>query len=118
MALPSADTVRVDPESGPSLGCITNICSIPSASVRFEVEVRVEHPLDVTARQFLDSVMRSANRVVRYRSDGDGMVITVDAHAMNEAGAPAAAIREVAKIYPLEKFEVVGEPIARQEDPT
>jgi hypothetical protein len=35
------------------------------------------------------------------------MVVTVEAHAMDEDGAPAAAIREVAKIYPNEKCEVV-----------
>lgn len=75
--------------------------------MRCEVDVRIPRPLDLTARQFLDSVIRSANRVVRYRSDGDQMVVTVEAHAMDEDGAPAAAIREVAKIYPNEKCEVV-----------
>ena len=90
------------------IGCGTNIRSLRSPSVRFEVEVRVGLPLDRTARQFLDSVIRSANRVLRYRPDGDQMIVTVEAHAMDEAGVPAAAIREVARIYPNEKCEVVG----------
>ena len=45
-----------------------------------------------------------------YGADGDGMVLSVEGHAMNELGASAAAIREVAKIYPLLKFEVEREP--------
>jgi hypothetical protein len=94
-------------------GCAANIRSISSSPVRFEVEVRVGQPLDSTARQFLDSVMRSANRVVAYRADGDGMVVTVEAHALDEAGAKPAAIREVARIYPNVTFEVVGEPRLR-----
>lgn len=45
-----------------------------SLPVRFEVEVRVGQPLDSTARQFLVSVMRSANKVVAYRPEGEEMV--------------------------------------------
>lgn len=54
--------------------------------VRFEVEVRVGQPLDSTARQFLDGLMRSADKVVGYRADGDQMVVTVEAQAMDESG--------------------------------
>jgi hypothetical protein len=76
--------------------------------VRFEVEVRVGQPLDSTARQFLDSAMRSANKVLGYRAEGEEMVVSVVVDAMDEAGAKPAAIREVARIYPNVKFEVVG----------
>jgi hypothetical protein len=76
--------------------------------VRFEVEVLVHHPLDLTARQFLDSVIGAANRVISYRADGDRMVVTVEVHSIDEEGVVPAAIREVASIYPLEIFEVTG----------
>jgi hypothetical protein len=33
----------------------------------------------------------------------------VEAHALDEEGAVPAVIREVARIYPLEKFEVVSD---------
>jgi hypothetical protein len=77
--------------------------------VRFGVEVRVGQPLDTTARQFLDSVISSANKVVAYRAEGDAMVLSVFVDAMDQAGAKPAAIREVARIYPNVTFEVVGE---------
>jgi hypothetical protein len=69
-----------------------------SQPVRFEVEVRVGQPLDSTARQFLDSVMRSANKVLRYRADEERMVLTVEAHAIDKADAVPAAQREVARM--------------------
>lgn len=94
--------------------CLANICSLPSGSVRYEVEVRVGQPLDSTARQFLDSVLESANKVVDYRPEGNEMVLTVNVDAMDEDGAKPAAIREVARIYPHVKFEVVGEPRMRR----
>jgi hypothetical protein len=78
--------------------------------VRYEVDVLVHHPLDDNARRLLDSVIHSANRILRYREDDDRMVLTVEAHAMDTEGALPAAIREVAKVYPLLKFEVVGKP--------
>jgi hypothetical protein len=41
-----------------------------AASLRYEVEVLVHHPLDSTACHFPDSVIPSANRVLRYRAEG------------------------------------------------
>jgi hypothetical protein len=78
--------------------------------MRYEVDVLVHHPLDENARAFLDSVIPSANQVLRYRAEGERMVVTVEAHALDEEGALPAAIREIARVYPLEKVEVVGEP--------
>jgi hypothetical protein len=72
--------------------------------MRYEVDVLVHHPLDENARAFLDSVIPSANQVLRYRAEGDLMVVTVEAHAMDAKGALPAAIREMARVYPLEKF--------------
>jgi hypothetical protein len=38
------------------------------------------------------------------------IIITVEAHAHDREGAVSAAIREVAHIYPLVRFEASGEP--------
>jgi hypothetical protein len=78
--------------------------------VHFEVDVEVQHPLDDRARRFLTDVQRSANRVLRFRGDDQRIIITVEAHAYDREGAVSAAIREVAHIYPLVKFQQVGEP--------
>ena len=78
--------------------------------MHFEVDVIVQHPLDAQAERFLSSVQRSANRVVRFRGDDQCIVVTVEAHAFDRAGAVRAAVQEVAHIYPLVKFEPIGEP--------
>ncbi len=78
--------------------------------MRFEVDVVVQHPLDEQAERFLSAVQRSANRVLRFRGDGQRIVVTVEAHAYDRAGAVRAAIREVATIYPQCSFEPSGEP--------
>jgi len=78
--------------------------------MHLEVDVIVQHPLDVRAERFLSSVQRSANRVLRFRGDGPRTVVTVEAHAMDRSGAVRAALQEVAHIYPLVEFEESGEP--------
>jgi len=80
------------------------------ATMRFEVDVFVQHPLDEQAERFLSSVQRSANRVIRFRGDDRRIVVTVEAHAYDRDGAVRAAIQEVAHIYPLMKFGASGEP--------
>jgi hypothetical protein len=80
------------------------------ASMHFEVEVVVQHPLNKQAERFLSSVQRSANRVLRFRGDDRRIVVTVEAHAYDREGAVRAAIQEVAHIYPLMQFEASGEP--------
>jgi hypothetical protein len=72
--------------------------------------VVVHRPLDEQASQFLSSVQRSANRVVRFSGDHQRIIVTVEAHAYDRAGALRAAIQEVAPIYPLVRFEPTGEP--------
>jgi hypothetical protein len=69
--------------------------------VRFEVEVRVGQPLDSTARQFLDSAMRSANKVLGYRAEGEEMVVSVVVDAMDEAGAKPAAFERLPASTPM-----------------
>ena len=78
--------------------------------MHFEVDVAVHHPLDEQAKQFLSSVQRSANRVVRFSGDHQRIVVTVEAHAYDRAGAVRAAVQEVAHIYPMVRFEPIGEP--------
>ena len=78
--------------------------------MRYEVDVIVQHPLDAQAERFLSSVLRSANRVVRFHGDQQRIIVTVEAHAMDRDGATRAAVQEVAHIYPLVKFEAFGEP--------
>jgi len=80
--------------------------------MRFEVDVVVQHPLDEQAERFLTSVQRSANRVIRFRGDEQRIIVTVEAHAYDQEGAVRAAIREVASIYPLVRFEARGRPRA------
>ena len=78
--------------------------------MHYEVDVVVQHPLDEQAERFLSSVQRSANRVLSFRGDDQRIVVTVEAHAFDRAGAVRAAVREVAHIYPLMQFEANGEP--------
>jgi len=78
--------------------------------MHFEVDVVVHQPLDEQAKQFLSSVQRSANRVVRFSGDDRRIIVTVEAHAYDRAGALRAATQEVAHIYPLVRFEPTGEP--------
>lgn len=68
----------------------------------------VEVPLDARSERFLQSVQRSANRVLRFTGSDVVVVVTVEAHAFDGAGAIKAAIQEVARIYPLEEFEPRG----------
>jgi hypothetical protein len=82
------------------------------ASMHFEVDVVVQHPLDQQAERFLSTVQRSANRILRFRGDDERIVVTVEAHAHDRDGAVRAAIREVAHIYPLVQFAASGEPRA------
>jgi hypothetical protein len=78
--------------------------------VHFEVDVEIQHPLDVQAKRFLTDVQRSANRVLRFRGDDRRIIVTVEAHAYDRGGAVSAAIREVAHIYPLVTIQLLGEP--------
>ena len=78
--------------------------------MHYEVDVIVQHPLDAQAEQFLSSVQRSANRVLRFRGDDRQIVVTVEAHAFDRESAVRAAVQEVAHIYPLVDFEPTGEP--------
>ena len=78
--------------------------------VHFEVDVEIQHPLDEQAKRFLTDVQRSANRVLRFRGNDRRIIVTVEAHAYDREGAVSAAIREVAHIYPLVKFQPTGEP--------
>jgi hypothetical protein len=78
--------------------------------VHFEVDVEIQHPLDEQAKRFLTDVQRSANRVLRFRGNDRRIIVTVEAHAYDREGAVSAAIREVAHIYPLVKFQLTGEP--------
>jgi hypothetical protein len=78
--------------------------------MHFEVDVVVQHPLDQQAERFLTSVQKSANRVLRFRGNDRKIIVTVEAHAYDREGAVSAAIREVAHIYPLVKFQPRGEP--------
>lgn len=78
--------------------------------MHFEVDVEVEHPLDGQAKRFLTDVQRSANRVLGFRGNDWTIIITVEAHAHDREGAIAAAMREVAHIYPTVKFQPTGEP--------
>jgi hypothetical protein len=64
--------------------------------VRYEVEDKAGQPLDSTARQFLDGVIRSANKDVAYRAQGEELVVTVEANAIGEAGA----IRQLSERWP------------------
>ena len=70
----------------------------------------VQHPLDDQTKRFLTSVQESANQVLRFRGDHQRIVITVEAHAYDEAGALKAAVQEVAHIFPAVKFQPVGKP--------
>ena len=72
--------------------------------------MEVDHPLDERAKRFLIDVQRSANRVLRFRGNEQNIIITVEAHAYDPEGAARAAVREVAHIYPLVKFQLSGEP--------
>jgi hypothetical protein len=78
--------------------------------VHYEVDVEVQHPLDDQAKRFLTDVQRSANRVLGFRGGSRTIIITVEAHAYDREGATRAAVREVAHLYPLEKFQPRGEP--------
>jgi len=78
--------------------------------MHFEVDVVVQHPLDERARQFLTSVQKSANRVLRFHGDERTITLTVEAHAYDDVGANRAAVQEVAHIFPVVKFQPVGKP--------
>ena len=78
--------------------------------MHFEVDIIVQQPLDAQAQRFLSSVLKSANRVIRFRGDDLQIVVTVEAHAFDRDGAVRAAVQEVAHIYPLVEFAVTGEP--------
>lgn len=95
---------------GPSVAIRTHVRY--NRPMHFEVDVVVQHPLDQQADRFLTSVQRSANRVLRFRGDDQRIVLTVEAHGYDREGAVRAAIREVAHIYPLIKFEASSEPRA------
>jgi len=68
--------------------------------MHFEVDVVAQQPLDERAERFLTSVLPSANRVIRFRGDDRRIVVMVEAHAYDRAGAVRAAIQEVAPYLP------------------
>ena len=78
--------------------------------MHFEVDVIIQHPFDDRSKRFLTDVQKSANRVVRFRGDDTTITVTVEAHAYDRDGAVLSAIGEVARIYPTERFEPVGQP--------
>jgi hypothetical protein len=78
--------------------------------MHYEVDVTVPHPLDDRNRRFLDSVQRSANRVVRFRGDARSITVTVEVAGLCREDALRAAAGEVARIFPASRDEKYGEP--------
>jgi hypothetical protein len=78
--------------------------------MHFEVDVVVQHPLDERSKRFLADVQSSANRVLRFRGDDRTITVTVEAHAYDKDGAVRSAVAEVARIYPMAKFQAEGQP--------
>lgn len=80
------------------------------ATMNYEVEVVIPRPLDDQIRRFLDSVQRSANRLVRFTGDSSSIKLTVEASGMCREEAIRAAAGEVARIFPNSNDEKYGEP--------
>jgi hypothetical protein len=76
----------------------------------YEVDVTVRRPLDDQATRFLDSVQRSANRVLRYRGDAKTITLTVGVGGLCREDALRAAAGEVARIFPASRDEKYSEP--------
>jgi hypothetical protein len=66
--------------------------------VNYEVQVVIPRPLDDLTRRFLNSVQRSANRLVRFTGDALSITFTVEASGMSREDALRAAAGEVARI--------------------
>ena len=80
------------------------------ALMHYEVEVIIPKALDDPTRRFLDAVQRSANRLVRFSSDGVSTTLTVEVAGMCREDAVRAAAGEVARMFPNSNDEKYGEP--------
>jgi predicted metal-dependent peptidase len=82
--------------------------------MHYEVEVTIPKALDEQTRRFLDAVQRSANRLVRFSSDGVSIKLIVEVSGMCREDALRAAAGEVARIFPNSNDEKYGEPLQTQ----
>ena len=78
--------------------------------MRYEVDVTVQHALDANTGRFLDSVQRSANRVLRFRGDDRTITLTVEVAGLCRDDAIRGAAGEVARIFPAICDEKYSEP--------
>jgi hypothetical protein len=83
--------------------------------MHYEVEVTIPKALDEPTRRFLNSVQRSANRLVRFTGDSTSIKLTVDVSGMRPADAVRAAAGEVPSIFPNSNDERYGEPRCQTE---
>jgi hypothetical protein len=77
--------------------------------MHYEVEVVIPMPLDDGTRQFLGSVQRSSNRLVRFDGDNASIKLTVEVAGMCREDAMRAAAGEVARIFPACNDKKYGE---------
>lgn len=78
--------------------------------MHFEVDVTLDRPIDEDLSRFLESVRRSANRVVRFRGDDLMTTVTVEVAGMCEADAIKGAAAEMARIFPGRRDARFGVP--------
>jgi hypothetical protein len=76
----------------------------------YEVDVVIPKPLDDATCRFLNSVLRSANRLVRFSGDSASIKLTVEVAGMCPEDALRAAAGEVARIFPNSNDEKYCEP--------
>jgi hypothetical protein len=78
-------------------------------TMRYEVDMVVQQPLDDKATRFLTEVQKSANRVLRFHGDESSITIVVEAHGMHQDDAIKSARGQIARIYPGAEYQAVGE---------
>jgi hypothetical protein len=78
--------------------------------MHYEVDVIIPTGLNSQTRRFLDSVQRSANRVVRFAGDSGSTTLTVEVAGMCRDDAVRAAAGEVVRIFPACRNASFGEP--------
>ncbi len=78
--------------------------------MHYEVDVTVQHALDANTGRFLDSVQRSANRLLRFRGDDRTITLTVKVAGLCRDDAIRGAAGEVARIFPAVCDEKYSEP--------
>jgi hypothetical protein len=92
----------------PSVFPVANVRSIrQTGQMEYEVDVIVHRPLDVPTWEYLGTVVRAANRILRFRGEGDTTTLTVGATAATQEEAIHAAVLEVSKVYPTTQFEPI-----------